>query len=1439
MPEGRLHRQAEPSADRRRVPSSPADAYIFNARFVAVNAIVFAVLVPAIVLWVRYQVRENASGLLERAERLESEQQWSKSAEYYHRYLLMQPQDAHARRQLARVYDRSASSSQSRRRAAQLYAVAAAANPNDLELICRQAEILVELGRSKEAMEVLEDFSARSEARGHLEDHIAAKVHRIRALAFYQLVQQRGGPSLGQQQRVFALMEKARKENPHDLDVAAASAEMYRECSSEPSDQYAQSADRVINDMVARNADNPDAYVIRYLYRLRYHWKTANNSERNAIDKDLDRALAHAPNQPRLVLLAGERAMRKGDYSEAIRFYRRYTELKPDDHEGYLGLASAQFLAADDEGLEQAISIWRKGLNRVDADDIPLNLQLAGGLLNVGRLDEANQCIRRVESAIRRSRHPPSEEARTVLAWLRANLALRNGDVFEGIRLLKLAVAVQGGQPPHSELWYRRAWALLGHANSWVHRWDEAATAFLKAARLGPAEPEFSLLAARAWMAIGRYSEAQAILQAIPSHNPVPKRWLLLAELELARQNARHPTKPDWSRCREYVDRARAQHAPDPDCTLVEVAMLLQEQQYAVALQRLEKLVQVVGESPRILLAIAECHEAAGHRHEAEAVLRKFDALIQDQTRALLFRVDIMARSGKLAEAIELLNTAIPSLASRDRRMVEFQLAQLYLGKGDRQRGVRLLNSLSRRHPDDFIVLRQLIRLALLDGNRRQLKVLADRMRRIEGDDGCYWRLALARYWLMNSPVDATRLSHAKQLQREIEQLRPNWYEAYLLAASIAELEDQPQEALIEYERGGEFGAPPLLVARGRAACYAKMGRIEMARDVVDEHVDQARTDPAFGLVAVAVYRLAGRSDVAASIARDLAHKYPDDPRLLASFAENLQWRDPAQASEAKQALLRAAEMAPSSVSVHAMLVKCLVATGHENAARRVITRFRERAKLPPADLHLAVARLQSLVGEWAAVEKEVKAAIAAGNSRVDILISAAELYASHSLDESVRILRIACHEHPHLDSPKRALATALSRIGTPEHQQEALRLLEQLKHSRATQAGLDRLISARIHEASGNIRRAREEFYRFAYTTPTPLAYEIVIRFLLRNQEVDAAATWLKKLEMMAPSAIPTVELGVRIMHKKGRTPGEIQERIDRFFARGISEAPPSAEQIQRMAVLARLSGDFGLDTRADALFRQVEDMIPLGYRARAHWLVDSGMGEKAIEICVERMQADPANVGRAVILCEVLVAACPETFPPPGAERLVMEALSRHPHHQDLLLQFGHLKLKQDDLAAAETAYRSVLNATPHHTIALNNLAIVLAHDPRRLGAAMECIDLALERAGRESTLLATKALLQLLDKKPLDALRTIHESYAKGPIDPQNSFCLAAALLQTGDSAAAARALERARMLGLSDLFLTRIERQVLANLERRLPHPSHVVDAVPITTTAHRE
>ena len=150
------------------------------------------------------------------------------------------------------------------------------------------------------------------------------------------------------------------------------------------------------------------------------------------------------------------------------------------------------------------------------------------------------------------------------------------------------------------------------------------------------------------------------------------------------------------------------------------------------------------------------------------------------------------------------------------------------------------------------------------------------------------------------------------------------------------------------------------------------------------------------------------------------------------------------------------------------------------------------------------------------------------------------------------------------------------------------------------------------------------------------------------------------------------------------------------------------------------------------------------------------------------------------------------------------------------------ANIRVLQGKSDEAIKLYRQILVQQPRNVEVLNNLATMLAEqpEPEKRKEALNYVEQAIKLAGPQPSLLDTKGMALFYDGKPDLACGVLQQAVETPSPDPRYYFHLAVACSGLGQLDKGRAALQQARAADLEHQLLTKMDLQLLADLEKKL-------------------
>lgn len=321
-----------------------------------------------------------------------------------------------------------------------------------------------------------------------------------------------------------------------------------------------------------------------------------------------------------------------------------------------------------------------------------------------------------------------------------------------------------------------------------------------------------------------------------------------------------------------------------------------------------------------------------------------------------------------------------------------------------------------------------------------------------------------------------------------------------------------------------------------------------------------------------------------------------------------------------------------------------------------------------------------------------------------------------------------------------------------------------------------------------------------------------------------DDAALWIGDLQTAIERGdaqaqqllyLPVV-YRARLMAAKSQDE-EAKKLITDFAQKRMQELKTDDERSKLFLQIGNTLSTIGQYPEAEQWYRKLVEVAPSGYVLLAKSLLEQRRLDEAIGVCLGTKDADRSSQV-ATVLAQLLSTRDGNTEATERAQGVIRSALSADPNNVELLMSVAVLRVTENNADEAARLFRKVIEIDPHHVVAQNNLATILAEQPNQLGEAQKHIERAIEIAGRNPALLDTLGTIHLRLGAFDEAIAALEEAIAGGVSDPRYLFHLAAAYRGAGRSADARETLSMARQKGLDKAILTPGDRELLMTLEK---------------------
>jgi len=1045
--------------------------HVVNWRLFLITIAAILVALPTSYLWYRHRAALAARTLLDRAESLEADQNWSDATTYYQRYLLLRPDDTDAMVKLIDVYAQSEPASNRLPRLNALLYRTLGRIPNRDDLRIKLAENLLQLGAFEEAEE--EANTVLEKAPEHARD-------ARRLIALSQIARARLGESVFLTEALGNLIHAA-EESPGDVQLIEITANALREHPAAvlfDATDSATRADQLMDQLVDADPRNADARVARYRYRLRHKLPDSRGDLNLALEIDPDHVDALL-----LSALAIGQAQSKGtatedDARDPESLLRRAIEAAPDDPRSYLALAGIREQSGNRDG---ALDILRRGRDTTE-DRVEFDLAIANTQINDGLLDGAEQTVEELEaqSATFLARVDATSRTRfeNRLHLLRARLEVAQGHYESAMtRLQPVLLTLESSLGKENSLDWIQAARLTASVQARLGRWDKSSEYWGQLAEALPGDVEIVSSAVEAFLRAGDAPRAVAAIENLMRvTQPNADLLVRLVEAHLSVQIERAPEDRNWIEFENALKEAKS-HAPDRwELVIAELNFHLARNKLHSAVALLRGSEQSFSDEVLYWRNVALAYQQLGEDEDMRRALAKHHELETSQVARVSLDVALLVNAGEHQRAAQLLADAAISATPAERRRIDRMRVETLVAGGLFEEALALATSkINEADPQDLDMLETGIEVALARGELELAKSWETSLRNATGNGEEARRLMALRMLLS---YDELERQEKLDLQREIAAQRaerPQWYPVVVLSARLAQLEGDSRRALSDYQLAVELGDRRTFTLQQLISLLYEHGRVGEAENYLSLISLNERMDPFLGEVAVRH----GRKELAIEQARENVNRLPGDVMqhlYLASLLIRFE-----SAEEAAEVLHKATQQFPNDSRVWVALLNAYFRAGQPEQVRSTLAHLVEGDLLSLDRQHFIAAQGYEMLGELQDAKKQYELSLTQQPTSTDVRLKYAQFLARSNPRAAQKQYERILQLEPVNDQAKRELALLLAATGREEDWGRATQLLDS---SRIDKGGIsmtnDRL-RAMLVSQRGRTRSERVENGRLA----------------------------------------------------------------------------------------------------------------------------------------------------------------------------------------------------------------------------------------------------------------------------------------------------------------------------------------------------------------------
>jgi tetratricopeptide (TPR) repeat protein len=969
-------------------------------------------------------------------------------------------------------------------------------------------------------------------------------------------------------------------------------------------------ADGVMDEMVERNQRSAESLVARagYWFGLpRFEAARLERSEAEQLKRkwfeaardDACDALESASQDSDVPWISGalwiaaKSSQRLGQLEAARTHALRGIEVRPRQAAMYNLLAEIELLLGKPR---EAIEVMKRGLAQ-NPNDPDLLWNRATVSIHLGDVDQAQQTVEKL-GRIDNLPHP-IELPQGQLACLKGEWR-KGRDLLETVRV---KVLDKPDLAKRTEYWLAKCYGRLGKP-------AEQLAAYRKAISIDPKWVSPRLAKARLLRATGQLDGAIAEygnLSQIEGHARIE-----LARLMVMKNVSAEPSSRNWQEVTQVLDQLPEEEQGTVDVLMLRVECLSQRGEFEAAERSLAAAEKERPENVEIRCVRAVLLQKQGKWTHVEELFDKAkhdlgnSAALQRGLAVLIERQ--FGKDG--ADRLRDLAGETEGLSEPEKVEVWRDLMALSYRVGDLEQVERLYHLASQKDPRNAAIQRRMFEVALSKKDREMMGGVLKMIAEIEGQEA-FWHYGeavrqrlLAGEESQAEPARKKHLENALEHLAKAETLRPSRADLariHLLTGDIRYAENRYAEALDSYQAASRLGMITVAAVQRAVSLLNQRGRYEEA-DQLMARVDkpgiplttELRRSLAESLLRAAddTRALEEAEKVAASSEDYRDHLWLAQFGRLSAFRAESEDQRREMLGKAEQSYRKAVDLSADSPAAwvsRVALVRFLKETGQTKAVPNARAELQENLPTEGGPYELAVCYVALGKPDKTRVELakiiDSKQAFSPGQvtwarRQLASILLMQSTYGS--LQHAEELLRKNLDSEAESVLDKRALATVLSVSPDPGKRLEAVSLLEELVESEANPQ--DRFSLAKLYLARGDWAEASGMFSLVAAESDRPGYTATYVAALLDRGQVSDAASWLKRLNELAPGEFPTVSLQAQVFCRLGQVdeaialvegiqetaePAELLAACTNVY-HGSTVTPPQAERIESVVEAA-----------------------------------------------------------------------------------------------------------------------------------------------------------------------------------------------------------------------------------------------------------------------------
>jgi Tfp pilus assembly protein PilF len=1161
-------------------------------------------------------------------------------------------------------------------------------------------------------------------------------------------------------------------------------------------------------------------------------------------------ALERYPDEPTVAILALRAANSKREFQQAVELGEQAMERFPEQRELYV-LSAAAALDLGDK--EKGAEYLARGLRKFPTDR-DLLWQFANLQLERKDFEQAASVIAKLEKA-----QTPKPQVR----YMQARLLAAQKKYLEAIKAFETARTELVSFPEFQKI------IDLELATCFAGIGDRAGQ--IQALRRAAGQNSGFLAAreqlAMALLAAGRVDEATAEYMNIATRDQAPAGAALnLARLLVLQNQAKESSKRSWEQVDSILDKVEAALGPLNDIAVIRAESLM-------ARERVEEARQLLASLPpsdtsfgaRILLEVNQRQWQKADELIRAAQEGGFDSVELRRSRA------IRAVFGSDPDADKILASLLQtpeSWSAEQRAELEKEIMPIALSGELSELTKTIATSILAKDPTYVAARFSILATQLREKDAQGMLNTLSELEKISGQNAT-WNYGQALTIALNEDASPDALNRAQQFLNNATAQRPDWAEAVALSGSIYDRQKNVDAAITAYDQAIKLGwrrteearrLIDLLASKGRfgeadtvirrlsqsspalsSSMSRKASEISWRLDDLQRAVEKAEeaariSENADDFLWLSQVRLINKDNAGAELALKRAMEL-DGANPNVQFAWIALLRRNSRMDEARQASLELESKIDRSVPLQNLrMAEIFRGLGMSEDQARVI------AQIDPSQLKtleeyqrfytLANDRTPSLRREFLegliAQEKSQADPEITPWARRELALQLVNLPGGPQFEQAQKLVAKNLAAQPKSIEDRKILAMISSVQKGTSNPSEAIAMFQELLREGWVPNPDEQFLLGQLFIAGGDWNEGSRYFTQLLNRAEgrNPEHLKRYIRLLLGRKDGTEAELWHDVLRRDGVQDVESAVLLAEIRYQRGQYSqllrGLLGAETTYPETAWFQATLPLRQRYELINVFATRLKQEGKDSVCDQFVAATETMkseLESAADFPGAFYASQLLARKEYKNSITALEQviGSASAPELVEFADALLSS--DNVPIDQVERLekLLASVNRPEDAATLRVVIARLYELRGDYSGGERIYRELLAANPKDTVALNNLANLLALKRTKPDEAISLVQQAIAIVGESPMLLDTRAACHLAAGNLPLARKDLEAAVAAYP-HPLLRFHLAQAMFEAREFALAKQEFGRALQSGLRKKMLHVLEQPVFDQLVR---------------------